>query len=237
MRSFDEVLKDETKVEPEVKAEAPEPAPEPEPVKAEEPKPSKVEPGEPTAPKAEEEPRVPLKALEEERRKRKEYQRELESLRNAPKAADPVVDPEGYHKQIEEKFQYALLNGTLHMSEQVARAHYGDEAVNAAFAAFEEAQESNPGLRATILSSRHPYQSLIDWHKREQVLATVGTDLDSFKKRLRDELLEELKANPTAIGIAPTSQPVAPTLANRPSVSARDQAWTGPTPIADILKN
>lgn len=239
MRSFDEVLKDDPKVEP-VKAEEPTPAPEPAPApepKAEEPKPSKVEPGEPTAPKSEEEPRVPLKALEEERRKRQEYQRELESLRNAPKPADPVVDPEGFRKQFEEQSQKALLNERLNMSEQIVRAHHGDDTVNAAMQAFEEAQQSNPGLRATILSSRHPYQSLIDWHKREQVLATVGTDLTAYEKRLREQFMEEIKANPTALGVPAPTPAIAPTLANRPSVSARDQAWTGPTPIADILKN
>lgn len=240
MKSFDDVLKDDPKEPEATEPQAPEA---PEPPKAEEPKEppkeSKVEEGAPTAPETEPK-HVPLAALEDERRKRQEIQRELEALRSKPadKAIDPVVDPEGFRKHFEEQSQKALVNERLNMSEQIVRSHLGDEAVDAAMQAFEEAEKSNPGLRATILASRHPYQSLVEWHKREQTLATVGTDLTAYEQRLREKWLEEVKANPAALGLAvPTpQQPVAPSLANRPSVGARD-SWTGPTPLGDILKS
>jgi hypothetical protein len=213
---------------PEIKEE---PTGEPEP-KAEAPKaPDKGEPPAPTN-----EPTVPRAALEDERRKRQEYERRLRELEEQKaKAPDPVADPEGFRQHFEVQSQKALLNERLNMSEQLVRQTMGDDAVETAVSAFEDAIKANPGLYQTVMVSKHPYQTLLDWHRREQVLATVGTDLSAYEKRLREQIMEELKAAPAALGVPPVKS--APSLANRPSAGSRGDPYTGPTPLRDLLKS
>lgn len=223
--SFDDILKDEP-VEPE-QVEAVEPAPEPEPA-PEEPK-GETESA-PPAPETSE-GQVPYAALKEERRKRQELEARI-AEKEKVKAPDPVVDPEAYNKHIQETINQRILSERVDMSEELVRQQVGDEAVDSAFAAFKDALQTEPHLYQAVMSSRSPYKAIVDWHSRQRVLETVGTDLDAYKQRLREEIQAELAAQQPDPVLKPSPTP---SLANRPSAVKRGDAFTGPTPLEDIL--
>jgi len=237
---------------------APEPAPEPKPEKAQEPEPAQEAKGEPepkpepekapepvkeSAPPADDDaPTVPRKALEDERRKRQEYEAKLREIEQAQKrkpAPDPVVDPKGFASHVQRDTQMQLLNERMNMSEQLVRSAHGNEAVDAATRAFIEEARKDTALHARMLRQQNPYQFVMDWHKREQTLAEVG-DLDAYKKKLREEILAEAKGNPAILGddflASVQPRPKAPTsLSQHPSAGGL-AGWSGPPPIEDIFK-
>lgn len=254
-RNIDDILKgEEPKDEPEEvqtdKVEAEQPVTPEEPAKGEqEAKAEEVkEPAKVAPPATEDAPTVPRKALEDERRKRQELERRIEELskpkdgQEKPQRPNLYENPDGYAQSIEQQTEQRLLNERLNMSEQIARSALGDERVDAALEAFKEAAQSNPTLTAQLYSNPHPYKFLVDWHGREQALAEVGSDLSAYRARLRDELLAEIKGNLALLGdefqapVKPIPETPPASMSKRPSVGKTGQAWTGPTPLTDILK-
>jgi hypothetical protein len=101
---------------------------------------------------------------------------------------DPLLDPEGYEAYIEQKLEDKLLNNHRESSLQSAHKTYKGE--------FEEAYASaqkniDPALKARMQLSRDPGETLIQWHREQKTRAEVGTDLNAYKQRLRDEALKD----------------------------------------------
>lgn len=214
MDNLDDFLKGqeqpEAAVEPAAEPETPT-APEatPEPV-AEEPKgPERDEKGrfkpkgEEAAPPAAEEHAIPVKALQEERRKRQELEAELERLRTQqPPQPEPDVfeDPQGFGQHVtsvatDQAVQIASLNARLDMSEMmVAQAHQDFGEMKPKILEF---MEANPGLRQQILTDMHPWNKayqLVKNHERMQQLAAV--DVADLEAKLREQIKAELSAKP-----------------------------------------
>ena len=100
----------------------------------------------------------------------------------APKVEkpDPLLDPEGYEKYLEAKFEEKLL--TNHRNASLAQAHktYKTE--------FEEAyaaanKQVDPVLKARMQASNDPGETLIQWHREMKVKAEVGDDPNAFFER------------------------------------------------------
>lgn len=91
--------------------------------------------------------------------------------------ADPLLDPEGYEKYLETKFEEKLLNN--HREWSLAQAHrtYKSE-FEEAYAAAQKAVD--PALRARMQQSRDPGETLMEWHREQKVRAEVGTDPNAF---------------------------------------------------------
>lgn len=101
---------------------------------------------------------------------------------------DPLLDPDGYEKYIEAKLEDKFLNDRRENSLQSAHKTYKTE--------FEEAysaaqKQVDPALRARMQQSRDPGETLIEWHREQKAKAEVGTDLNAYKAKLRDEALKD----------------------------------------------
>jgi hypothetical protein len=90
---------------------------------------------------------------------------------------DPLLDPEGYEKYLETKFEEKLLNNqreaSLAQAHRVHKKEFED--------AYEAAQKAvDPALRARMQQSRDPGETLMEWHREQKVRAEVGNDPNAF---------------------------------------------------------
>lgn len=167
--------------------------------------------GEDAAPPAAEEDRVPVGAVQDERRKRQELERryaELEtrfnSFANPPQPAPEMFDdPEGWQNHFRADIQNASVqqasfNAKLDTSEMLARDKFDD---------FDDMKESflalakdNPTLAQQALTDSHPWRKAYQIAKTHSTMQQVGaTDVDSLRASIRAELEAEMKAAPAVV--------------------------------------
>lgn len=196
-------------------------------------------------PQVEDEPeakQVPLAALQETRGENKELKASLQQLQaqvaamNQPQQPQrpEFIDPEG-SQFIQSQMQGAISNVRLDVSEDMTRQQFGDEIVDQAFSAFQSV--SSPAERQAIMAARSPWAEVVKWHKRQQVSAEIGDDVDGWREKeraqMRQELLTELQAKQVAESV---SQVKAPSLANEPNLGSRAApTWAGPSSLDEIL--
>lgn len=118
---------------------------------------------------------------------------------------DPLLDPAGALAYQQDVFQQRLLNERLNTSEMFARNKHGDQIVDAAFQAAQQA-----GALSHFARSKDCYGDMIKWHRHQQVLARVGEDPDAYEKsleeKIRAKVLEELKTGNRAVVPGQTPQ-------------------------------
>jgi len=163
---------------------------------------------------------IPLPELQSERQKRQEAERQLAALQGQMQAfqqmyqrppqqaqpqqeamPDPYADPEGWARfqqtQIQrqqEAMQLQVRDQIANMSEVWARRQFGDDLVQKA----QQWAIQTGAAQHFFLNARDPYGELIDAYKRQEALTRIGSDVDSYEKRIREEerqkVLAELKA-------------------------------------------
>lgn len=190
---------------------------------------------------------VPVAALEAERKGRQDWKEKairaeaaLEELRkqqSQPSSTTQQDQPTQWTPEV------ALLNERMNMSEIMVRQQHQD--VDEMVEVFKKAAEQNPALGTQLAQQRHPWQWMYDQAKRMKAMEEIGADPAAYKQRLRDELLAELKNEQASATPAAAAAPVAvsapapvipKTLATARSSAPRSApAWTGPTPLNDIL--
>jgi|688.fasta_scaffold13803_11 hypothetical protein len=116
---------------------------------------------------------------------------------------------------------------------------HGQEIVDAAFSEMRSRMASDPyGVKPDydrIMSSPHPYGALVDWHRKQQALAEIGSDPAAYREKLKAELLAELQQQAPAAPSAPSLNLPSNFAAAR-NVGARSGPnWSGPAPINDIF--
>jgi hypothetical protein len=132
-----------------------------------------------------------LTALETERNQWLADRQRLQSLEKPPEPAakpDPLLDPEGYEKYLETKFEEKLLNN--HRESSLSQAHrtYKTE-FEEAYAAAQK--QIDPALKARMQQSRDPGETLIQWHRENKTRAEVGNDPNAyFDKRFEAYLAD-----------------------------------------------
>ena len=138
-----------------------------------------------------------VKALEAERIN---WQRQQVQEKPAPKPEvakpDPLLDPEGYEKYLETKFEERLLNDRREASLATAHRVYKQE-FEEAYAAAQK--QVDPALRARMQQSRDPGETLMEWHREQKTRAEVGNDLTAYKQKLREEALKDPEFRKAAI--------------------------------------
>lgn len=216
-----------TEEQTEIKGEterAQKPADEPK-VEAEESK------GEPEAapPAAEPEPRhIPVTALLDEREKRQAAQREAEDARKrmadlerqlrdlqTPKEQpDFYTDPDAAFKAREAQLERKMLADKLQTSRFLAEREFGAEAVNEAYAYFDQHPEESQAL----LRHPSPFHAAVEHYKRQKFLAEVQ-DPEAWKQQqleaLRQQLAQETAAPPKP-KLPPASLATAPATGGEP---------------------
>lgn len=130
-------------------------------------------------------------------------------------------------------------------SRMIAIDRHGQEAVQTAFQAADEAMRSNPATRAALQArfnaSDHPFGELVKWHKEQAALSRVGDDPDAYieaevQRRLAEASGQELQPGGQNPPAAPAPRPAMPTnFATARNAGARTAPqWQGPKPLSEI---
>lgn len=193
-------------------------------------------------PAAVEPPEVPVKALQEERRKRQELEARLAEyearLNQQPQQPPPSLwdDEQGWQQHfggqvVNEAVQQATLNARLDMSEMMVRQTHPD--FEDKKAAFIDLMRETPGLQQKALADPHPWNFAYNYvanHQRMQELS--ATNVSDLEAKLREKIRADLEAEYAAK--APT--PVIPdTLADAQSARGASVPHTVPS-LDEILR-
>jgi len=194
-------------------------------------------------PASEDTPHVPRKALEDERRKRQQLEQELAQMRQTQQHPQHQQAPQEQHQLPPEVFlQQQIVNERLNMSEMIVRQQHDD--VDTVIERFQQEAQNNPALGAQLQSQTHPWKWAYDYAKRLMLMDEIGSDPEAYKQRLREQLMAELQQqqqeqSPTPAAVNPPAEKpnIPQSLATARSAAARSAPnWTGPTPLADIIK-
>lgn len=230
----------------ETTTQAPAPAPvandppvEPKGVTTAEPAQGDVAIGEPPAPAQEKS--VPLSALEAERKQRQDWKEKAIRLEEQLKAAQA---PQGQQAAPQQQgpipVEDALINERLNMSEMMLRQTHTD--VDEKVERFKQELDRNPGLVSELRRQVHPYKWAYEYASRLQLMDEIGNDPNAYREKLKEQVKAELAQQQPApsdpVAAVPASPRIPQSLATAHSVGARSApAWTGPTPLANILKS
>lgn len=222
--------------EPELEAEAPAEAPaEPAPPPPEEP--PKVEPREDFVPQA---------ALMDERRKRQQYEQQLQALqrqledlqkpKQEPVAAQPPGDfwddPQGFVsaaekravEQAEQRINEQMRHQYATMCETIARSQYQD--YDETRDVFLDRVKDDPVLRAELARAENPALFAYQTGKRLKEYARSPDDIrKEIEAKVRAELAGQAQAQPQ----------VPQSLNTETSPAASSEQWAGPTPLSNII--
>jgi hypothetical protein len=215
--------------EPEQETETPEPeaeAPEAEAEEEPEAEAAEPEPKEEQKPKAPREPKsVPLAAFLEVQRKLEAKLQEAEKraadlesktrtqpdyssfFRKPPEKTPSVYDDEqGYNDANRQFVQADTYNTRFGMSLDYAVQSFGQERVNEAMHAFQQAAQSNPLLMQAAEKSYNPVREIVQWHELQtnigyidkvgggQTLKKIADagGFDAYEKALRAQIEKEM---------------------------------------------
>lgn len=183
---------------------------------------------------------VPVKALQEERRKRQELEAKLDELQRQlqPQQPPPSLweDEQGWQQHFGQEVvatatQQAALNARLDMSEMmVAQSQPDFDDVRPKILEF---MGQNPTLKDEILGDRHPWlkaYNMVKNHERMTQLAAV--DVTELETKLRAEIEAKLKAELQPQAPAPA---IPDSLADAQSARGSSAAFSPPS-LDDILK-
>lgn len=185
-----------------------------------------------------------------------QQQHRPEPQRQPEQSPDFFADPDAYLGHAFERVLTPIIRNQQvqaeRMSRRFAEQAYGRETVETAYDALEAQLASDPAARADlqkIMSGADPWGELVNWHRKAQAIAEIGTDPAAYRERLMSELLPQIKAQVLAElqgqggaqspagQTAPARSPVMPTnLAGTRSAAPRSgSVWGGPTPITDDI--
>lgn len=211
------------------------PAAEPTPEPIAEPPQGVKQEAESPSPEKIEERMVPLKALEEERRKRQEAESRL-TQKEPVKTPDVFEDPEGYQKHMAETLQQVTFNERCNISQFLAKRDYPD--LDAKLETFQELVKDYPQYLNQIRNSPSPYHEMADIVNKHEKLKSLE-NVDQVEAKLRAEIEAKVRAEyeakakkdaalkasiPTSLVDAPSKGPI------------RGNEWSGPTPLKDLFK-
>ncbi len=157
------------------------------------------------------EPTVPLRALQDERRKRQELAERLTSMEQQAASVarpDPFEDPDGAAEFDRREGTETTFRLRCDMSQEMMRQSHAD--YDEVESVFMEAAQANPALAVQL--ANHPFPARFAYQQGSR-----------FRELLR-------AGDPQARAVLPES------LAEAPSASPRQAAkWSGPKPLKHIL--
>lgn len=177
------------------------------------------------------------------------WERRFEQLIGAVKPKEPEKeapdfwnDPDGFVKGALTPIQQQMAEQREQFAQMLAEQQHGADVVQGAVKALETELRSNPaasGVYQQIMAQRNPYTAVVEWHKRHQTQAEIGSDPEAYKAKLREDLKAEILAElQGAQQEQAQAVPVMPSnLAGARNVGTRSgPAWSGPQPLNDIFK-
>jgi hypothetical protein len=204
---------------------------------------------------------IPLPELLGERQKRQEAERQLAEMRGQIQAfqqmqqrapqypqmhqapaqqqppPDPYADPEGWAqyqsaqvdqrlKQMEYQFQDRLATTT----KAIALKDHGPELVSKA-----EQWAIQQGIDEQFLWQANPYGALMEAYKRNEAMTRIGSDVDSYEKRIREEERQRVLAELKAGGANGQPRPTFPGTLAQATPTGRQGGHLDPQTAADSV--
>jgi hypothetical protein len=207
----------------------------------------------PAADDTKEDKTVPLAALEDERRKRKEaferierLERQVEQSQAAPvePRPDPLLDPEAAEKWDNEERERSKSEdikrereSRIAMSYEIMSSMHDDYKEMEDL--FADAAEKDPTLAATMANHPLPAKFAYEKGKELQALSEVGNDPAAFREKVEAEIMAKLEAEGRLSGEKPPKPPAPPTLADAPAAVANkdSEKYEGPRPLTEIVSS
>lgn len=200
-------------------------------------------------------PHVPRQALEDERKKRQELERQVAEFKQRmtapqptqqphpqvqqPEIPDPYLEPERFAAYQAYQVQERLFAQSVVMSQRIMRQQHAD--YDDAEKEFVAAVEADPMLASKLLSHPFPAEFAYQEGKRLKALKEIGDDPASFRERVRQEILAEMQGSgaQAPAQAQPARAPVPKSLASAqtggPARDARTGRFAGPASLEDIL--
>lgn len=122
-------------------------------------------------------------------------------FKKPPEEIPSVYDDEqGFQTASRDAFQAENFNTRFGISANFAVRQFGQEAVSAALAEFEQASQANPLLRQALDNSYDPVGEIVEWTKTQAALRAIqgAGGLEAYEKNLRAKIESELKAKKPA---------------------------------------
>lgn len=197
-------------------------------------------------------PLVPRRALEDERKKRQEYERrfaelerKLQDMQTPPKQPEPPQapnvweDPEGalafQQQTIQQTFARQMYETRVSLGTEIVKAQHPD--YDDVVADFVAQAQVDPALRNAVLQHPNPAAFAYSEGRKIRFLKEVGNDPDAYKARLREEFMAEQSSGQIASRTQPAAAPpksLAATTSAQPR-NSRGQYASGPASLDDIL--
>lgn len=243
-KSLDNILSEDSNTEAEIRPSIPDdqPAEEKGVQPQSEPEPEGEPDGQevpPSSDKLPEDVYKPLKAVRDENKALKDQlealRKEVQAKPKEPEAPPPSMweDEQGWQQHfggqvVSQAVQRATFEAKLNQSEFYARKNIDR---------FEDSWEDlnkwltdNPHIAQQATADIDPWGFAYRQFNNQRQLAEIG-DVESYKAKLREELMAELQAQ------QPAQPQIPPSLSTQRSVSARSgPAWSGPPALGDLLK-
>lgn len=193
---------------------------------------------------------VPRAALQDERRKRQQIEKQFAELQQRlqqqpqqeQQRPDWFADPERAAQMQRHELDRQIFETRLELSESIIAEKYQDYAeIRDVFA---DAAARDPSLAAQLIRQPNPAKYAYEVGKYIASMREIGTDPAAYRERVRAEVMKELGHTQEQGGqpqrqLAAPSAPVPKSLAKAPSAQPRAPsgqfASNGPTPLSEII--
>jgi hypothetical protein len=113
----------------------------------------------------------------------------------APPAPDPVIDPAGYTKHVQEtlrrEFQQQQASDRLNMNLEMTHMRHGEKFEKAYEALLTQAQRGDRAIVNHFVTQPNPGEAIMRWFTQNEVMREVGQDIPAFRQKTKDELLKD----------------------------------------------
>jgi hypothetical protein len=197
----------------------------PEPVAEPQPAPVASAPAAPSEPASPPPGYVPVSVVQELRKEMRELR---QPVHQAPAEPPPSVYDEGYEQWVQQQTHQQITNAKLDLSEDMARAQFGDALVDQARDWALERGRQSPAFGQEVLKQRNPYAYVVKEFQRHQVLDQLQdpSEIEQFKAWKAQQA--QAAAQPVAAA-PPAASPAPPrSLASAPSAGGVAHVPQGP---------
>lgn len=237
MQSLDDVLEGKSET---IEATDDEGSTNPEPEQSAQPEPT----GEQAAPPADETPdkpdespeSVPRAALQDERRKRQELQRQLDALANQkPQTEKPDfwADPEKAFGDLKAEMGQLVQGAILGVYEGQARGRHTD--FDERMDTFADMVRNDPTLYQRMLTAPDPAEFAYQSAKTSEEINAAG-NIDNYRAQVEAEVRQKLEAEYNDKFGQVLNERIPPSLSNTRAAGSNRPEWTGPPSLDNILK-
>lgn len=104
---------------------------------------------------------------------------------------DPLLDPNGFAKQIRQEFEQRLSTERLNNNLAMAHMRHGEVFEKAYEAVVHQGQNGNRQLVSHLTSAANPGDAIVGWYRQQEMMRETNGDLGAFKEKMRGELLKD----------------------------------------------